>query len=137
MQPINIQIFLLMIVVMVLGKPYITSGETPDAEEQVTLTPEEAAFVRWLIGNDKMVEELSRDQKALSWMNKVATAVPGPVGILAKWNMGTLKGWRMANQKLAKLKQQVTCDRIDLMLASETENKNFFEHLYEARGCNQ
>lgn len=126
-----------MIVVMVLGKPYITSGETPDAEEQVTLTPEEAAFVRWLIGNDKMVEELSRDQKALSWMNKVATAVPGPVGILAKWNMGTLKGWRMANQKLAKLKQQVTCDRIDLMLASETENKNFFEHLYEARGCNQ
>lgn len=58
-------------------------------------------------------------------MNKIASATPGPIGVMAKWNMGTQKGWRMANQKLAKLKQQVSCYRID-GIAEETKKQGNF-----------
>lgn len=135
MRPNRTSFIFLILFVILLGQTYKASGEIPDTAQEVTLTQEEADFVRWLIKNDKMVQELSKEQEALSWMNKIASATPGPIGVMAKWNMGTLKGWRMANQKLAKLKQQVTCHRIDGMIAEETKNKAFFERLYEARGC--
>lgn len=51
----------LMLFGILLGPTYKASGEIPDTAQEVTLTKEEADFLRWLIKNDKMVQELSKE----------------------------------------------------------------------------
>ncbi|TKB68707.1 MAG: hypothetical protein E8D52_06845 [Nitrospira sp.] len=112
-------------------------AETKTNGAEITLSAEEVKFVKWLSTTDEMVKSLTKQGELLDWLNKLIGVVPGPIGIVQKWNMATIKGWRAANKKLVGLKKQVHCAKIQELLAGGTENTEFFEKLYEARGCEE
>ena len=120
-----------------MNVPIYVCTEAQANPDEITLSEEEVKFVKWLISTDEMTRALTKQGELLDWLNKLIGVVPGPVQLVQKWNMGTIKSWRLANKKLVELKRKVHCFRIEQEIAGETENRGFFEKLYEARGCQE
>lgn len=130
-------VFTLLCSLMLSLMPNPGAAATEAGDSNITLSAEEVKFVKWLNTTDEMIKSLTKQGEALDWLNKLIGVVPGPVNIVQKWNMGTIKGWRIANKKLAGLQKQVSCIKIEELLVGETENPEFFKKLKEARGCEE
>jgi hypothetical protein len=69
----------------------------------INLTADEAAALRNILGNDKMLAGLANASVGMDWINKILSfATPGPVKLVLKWNQGLLSAWRKSNEGLAK-----------------------------------
>jgi len=105
--------------------------------EDVTLSAEEAKFIKTIIGKDKFLQELPKAQKQVAALNTILSAAPGPIKIALQWNKVAIAAWRQANSSLAQIKQASICQEIDYMIATSEKNSEFFEQLSSARGCQE
>src|SRR5690349_17254770 len=87
------------------------------AADDVTLTKEEAEFLKTIMTRDKMLRALPVGQSSLSALNTVMTAVvSGPVTLALRWNQVAIKGWREANKKLVEIEKGTICRDIELQI---------------------
>lgn len=104
--------------------------------EPVQLSEDDAKFMKQLMTKDELIRLLPKTQKGLSALSTIVSAVSsGPVSIALQWNQVAIKTWRLANTRLDKIAKASICDEIDLRIAYEGSNTEFFTQLYQARGC--
>lgn len=106
--------------------------------ETVDLSVSDAKALQAIMRKDKFMQVLSSDDKGLRGLSALYSimgkAIQGPLKIAIEWDKGTIKGWREANRALAEIGKVAICR--DIQLASISgDNKEFFENLYNARGC--
>lgn len=56
--------------------------------------------------------------------------------LVLQWNKGLIAGWTKANEGLAKIAKFTTCQDI-IAYSLDSSNREFFENLADARGCNE
>jgi hypothetical protein len=107
------------------------------------LTKDDVEFLKRISAKDQLIKALPDGVKGLEALNKVfgAIATGTPIRIAVEWNKGTIAAWRTANQRLEKIGKATICKEIDLYIVENDDNpkfnKDFFERLYEARGCKE
>lgn len=108
----------------------------PEGFDEIILSADEAATLRYILSNDEMLRGLGNAGLGMAWINKMLSfATPGPVKLVLKWNQALIEGWRKQNEALVNIAKAKNCEAIDFVLIDITENREFFESLYESRGC--
>lgn len=116
---------------------FILSPTAGFADEEYNLTKEEAALVKRILLQDRLLKEMSRTQQGLEGLNRLLSlTITGPVKIALTWNLTAIKGWRIANDNLARIGKIAICSDLLLQMEESTVNRAFFEKMREARGCN-
>lgn len=111
----------------------------PAKAEDVTLSEDDAKSLQAIVNKDKYLQNLGKQDgelKGLGFLNKIAgMTISGPVKIAVKWNQQLIEGWRSANKKLVDIGKAVICNDIQLASVNSDGNSQFFDEMYEARGC--
>lgn len=104
---------------------------------EFALSAEDTKMARDILRKDKVLTALAED-KSIEGLEGLMTllrmTVPGPVKLTLQWNKAQLDGWRKANAAIVKIGAQVICNDITIAAAT-ADNKEFFEELHRARGC--
>lgn len=106
---------------------------------EITLSEEDAKTAQTIIRKDKMITEMSKDNKikGLEWVTKLAgLAIQGPAKLTLQWNQALFKGWRKANSGVVTIGKMAICKDLDLARVT-ADNTEFFENMYSARGCSE
>jgi hypothetical protein len=103
----------------------------------VVLSTDEQRTLKLIMNSDQALVVAANANIGLEILNKIISeGAVGPVKLAVQWNSALIKGWRKANEAMVKIAKPVTCGNINTEIVEDTPAREFWEHLYDARGCN-
>jgi chromosome segregation ATPase len=103
----------------------------------VVLSKDEQQTLKLIMNSDQALQVAAKANIGLEILNKVISeGAVGPVKLAVQRNAALIKGWRKANEAMVKIAKPVTCGNINTEIIEDTPARAFWEHLYDARGCN-
>ncbi|MCK1409538.1 hypothetical protein [Bradyrhizobium sp. 76] len=113
----------------------VEKGPDQTSQTEYVLDQDDIKFLKDLQGRDEFLRQLANSSQGIEILGKILEyGAEGPAKLLAQWNLGLIKGWRIANSRLEGINKAKVCDDITAHFVS-TKALLYFDGLYKARGC--
>jgi hypothetical protein len=106
--------------------------------QESVLSEDEAKTLKSIINGDKFISHMAGSVEGLDALQRVLGKISGPASLAVTWNDHLIDGYRKANRQLAVIHKEATCATIDVRRSGAFgDNQDFWEHLWQARGCDE